>query len=520
MPGDSASREPAVRLRNRRAGAGDRGHRGAPAPGRLPFWRRRDQPSGSSGSSPNTSASNTRISVLVVVPGVGGQAGLAAGRGQELLAVEAVLDGDLGQEQAARAVAAHVQAVASDLDLLGAVDDDVRRQHRDLDGHRLQVGDVHGREAGIARRGRGGHLADHAPQRPPPLERADAAAQRAVHVKRDERGAGRVEGRRARRASTVAVAVAVARPCRRSGSARRRARARSAAAVLRPTAFLMFRPAPLEASGRALRTPATSRAAPATSDADAGASARFFFSPGSAAQVVQLPAPIADAVDQLVVAVDHHRRVVRPRGRGQQLGEQRARRRRRRGLAVHDARQQAAPAHVRRDRARRPGRAPSAPTSTSITGSSMTWRRAAGDDEDQRHAQLLVEQVLAVEVDLVLAPRLAVIGHHDDRRVVGEAELADRVDQLLDPRCRRTRSRSRTSPAGPGRPRATSGTPCASCTTSAARTGASTARSVPCARPPGAAVRSPWARCAATRCPCSTRRSSPRPRSTIRRSRG
>jgi hypothetical protein len=34
----------------------------------------------------------------------------------------------------------------------------------------------------------------------------------------------------------------------------------------------------------------------------------------------------------------------------------------------------------------------------------------------------------------VLAPRLAVIGHHNDRRVVGEAELADRIDQLLDPR--------------------------------------------------------------------------------------
>src|SRR6185295_14804756 len=56
-----------------------------------------------------------------VVPRGCGQAGLAAGRGQELLAVETVLDRDLRQQQAARGAAADVEPVAADLDLFRAV---------------------------------------------------------------------------------------------------------------------------------------------------------------------------------------------------------------------------------------------------------------------------------------------------------------------------------------------------------------------------------------------------------------
>src|SRR6185436_1552607 len=41
---------------------------------------------------------------------------------------------------------------------------------------------------------------------------------------------------------------------------------------------------------------------------------------GVAPQVVQLPAALADAVDQLLAVVDHHGRVMRPGGRRQQLG--------------------------------------------------------------------------------------------------------------------------------------------------------------------------------------------------------
>ena len=104
-----------------------------------------------------------------VVPGVGGQAGLAAGRGQELLAVEAVLDRDLGQQQAARAAPAHVQTVTADLDLLGAMDEDVRRQHRDLDGHR---------RAGRSRRWAGSADRASPPRRPSRRRRSTATRRR------------------------------------------------------------------------------------------------------------------------------------------------------------------------------------------------------------------------------------------------------------------------------------------------------------------------------------------------------
>ena len=76
----------------------------------------------------------------------------------------------------------------------------------------------------------------------------------------------------------------------------------------------------------------------------------------------------------------------------------------------------------RRGGAPPPGRPASGPTSISATGSSDHVRRVPGHGDDQRHAQLLVEQVLAVEVDLVLAPGLAVVGHDDDRGVCRQAQ--------------------------------------------------------------------------------------------------
>ena len=198
----------------------------------------------------------------------------------------------------------------------------------------------------------------------------------------------------------------------------------------------MFRPAPLEASGGALRTPATSRAAPPpaprTRARRRGSSSRrdrplrsYSSQRRSLMRWISLWLPSTIIVAWCGHAVAGSSSA--NSGRGAAGGA-------------------ALPSTMRGSRLRprmfagigAPTRSSTVgATSTSITGSSMHLRRAPGDDDDQRHAQLLVEQILAVEVDLVLAPRLAVVGHHHDRRVVGEAELA---------RARRSASRATMSP--------------------------------------------------------------------------
>jgi hypothetical protein len=110
--------------------------------------------------------------------------------------------------------------VTADLDLLGAADDDVGCEHGDLDGQRAQVGGVEGREARVARRRGGGHLAHDLPQRPPALDGPDAAAQLSGHVQRHEcrrrGGQRRRRGACARRGGRRVLVAAVDRPAHRA----------------------------------------------------------------------------------------------------------------------------------------------------------------------------------------------------------------------------------------------------------------------------------------------------------------
>ena len=91
---------------------------------------------------------------------------------------------------------------------------------------------------------------------------------------------------------------------------------------------------------------------------------------------------------------------------GIMLGEDRRRRQR---LPL-DARQQAAAAHRRRDR----GAHQIEQRRRHVDQLDLVVDHARGlpgDGDDERHAHLLVEEVGAVEVLLVLAPGLAVVGH-------------------------------------------------------------------------------------------------------------
>ena len=76
-------------------------------------------------------------------------------------------------------------------------------------------------------------------------------------------------------------------------------------------------------------------------------------------------------------------------------------------------------------------------------------RLAPGDGDDQRHAQLLLGEVLAVEEALVLAPGLAVVGQDHHRGVLAQAGRLPARPGSCRPSGRRRRSRSRISPPAP-----------------------------------------------------------------------
>ena len=121
-----------------------------------------------------------------VFPRVARQAGLVTRVREETSRRPTPLRRDLRQQQAALPVALDDQAVAADDDVGGAVDRFERAEQGDLDFQLGHFGEADRREARIGRGG-GDRAARHdAAQRLVGLDVADAAAQLAVFVQRDE----------------------------------------------------------------------------------------------------------------------------------------------------------------------------------------------------------------------------------------------------------------------------------------------------------------------------------------------
>ena len=106
----------------------------------------------------------------------GREPGLVAEIVEELVAVPALLRGDLGQEYRGVPSLGHINAVLADLYFLDASDDAHRGEHRDLDGNAAQLIFLNGRKARIFESGGYGHIADGAYEAFRRAHAADASA--------------------------------------------------------------------------------------------------------------------------------------------------------------------------------------------------------------------------------------------------------------------------------------------------------------------------------------------------------
>jgi hypothetical protein len=126
---------------------------------------------------------------VCVAPGLGGKLGFAASFGKELLDGEMMLDGDLGEEQAALLAAFDQQTVAANFDLLGT-NREGRGEQRNFDVQAREFFGTQGREAGILQSGAARATHDAFAEGLAGLDNADAAAQEVGDVKGDENAAG------------------------------------------------------------------------------------------------------------------------------------------------------------------------------------------------------------------------------------------------------------------------------------------------------------------------------------------
>ena len=99
----------------------------------------------------------------------------------------------------------HHQAMAADLDIVGKGNRLERTQHRDLELEMRELGGADRRKSWIGAACGDGAAQDHAAERLVSVHMANAPAQFAMAVDRDERAAGVVEHARAARRRSVAA---------------------------------------------------------------------------------------------------------------------------------------------------------------------------------------------------------------------------------------------------------------------------------------------------------------------------
>jgi hypothetical protein len=120
-----------------------------------------------------------------LAPGVGGESRFAAGLVQEGLAIPVMLDGDLGEEEAAIAMHADQKTMASDLDIFRG-DRLGRRKDAEFNFEVAGFVEGYGVEARVFEGGGASGIGDSAVDRTDGQDVSDAAAQAVVQVKGSE----------------------------------------------------------------------------------------------------------------------------------------------------------------------------------------------------------------------------------------------------------------------------------------------------------------------------------------------